>query len=170
MSRIGWDLDEPEIDVPTEDPGIRSRLNLFRIILLLAIGILLYRVIYLQQIGGAEFQALAEENRFATLPISSPRGVIFDRNGLPLADNVPSFNVTITPAFLPEDDAERMAVFQRLSLLTGVPITNTAEQQSLIAEADPELVSQYTRLAGLYGAPVSETLDLSSRRCRTTSR
>ena len=51
MSRIGWDLDEPEIDVPTEDPGIRSRLNLFRIILLLAIGILLYRVIYLQQIG-----------------------------------------------------------------------------------------------------------------------
>ncbi len=161
MSRIGWDLDEPEIDVPTEDPGIRSRLNLFRIILLLAIGILLYRVIYLQQIGGAEFQALAEENRFATLPISSPRGVIFDRNGLPLADNVPSFNVTITPAFLPEDDAERMAVFQRLSLLTGVPITNTAEQQSLIAEADPELVSQYTRLAGLYGAPVLETLDQS---------
>lgn len=161
MSRMGWDLDEPETADPVDDPGIRSRLNLFRLIIVLAMGVLLYRVIYLQQIGGLEYQALAEENRFATLPISAPRGVIFDRNGNLLADNVPSFNVTITPAFLPENEDELMAVFQRLSLLTGVPITNTTEQQALIAAADPALVSQYTRLAGLYGEPVLDTLDES---------
>lgn len=161
MSRIGWDLDEPEIEPTAEDPGIRSRLNLFRLIIVIAIGVMLYRVIYLQQVGGAEFQAQAEENRFATLPIAAPRGVIFDRNGNLLADNVPSFNITITPAFLPDDEAERLAVFQRLSALTGVPVTNTVEQQRLIAEADPALVSQYTRLAGLYGEPVLQTLDQS---------
>ncbi len=161
MSRIGWDIDEPEVEPTAQDPGMRGRLNLFRLILVVAIGVLLYRVIYLQQVGGAEFQAQAEENRFATLPIAAPRGVIFDRNGNLLADNIPSFNVTITPAFLPEDEAERLAVFQRLSMLTGVPITNTVEQQRLIAEADPALVSQYTRLAGLYGEPVLETLDQS---------
>lgn len=161
MSRIGWDLDEPEIEPTAEDPGVRGRLNLFRLIIVIAIGVMLYRVVYLQQVGGAEFQAQAEENRFATLPIAAPRGVIFDRNGNLLADNVPSFNVTITPAFLPDDEAERLAVFQRLSALTGVPVTNTVEQQRLIAEADPALVSQYTRLAGLYGEPILQTLDQS---------
>ena len=161
MSRIGWDLDEPEVEDLTEDPGVRSRLNLFRVLIIVAMLIMLYRVIYLQQIGGEEYQALAEENRFATLPIPAPRGVIFDRNGNLLADNTPSFNVTITPAFLPESEEEQLAVFERLSILTGVPVTNTVEQQRLIAEADPQLVSQYTRLAGLYGEPVLETLDRS---------
>ena len=142
MSRIGWDLDEPEVEDLTEDPGVRSRLNLFRLLIIVAMLIMLYRVIYLQQIGGEEFQALAEENRFATLPIAAPRGVIFDRNGNLLADNTPSFNVTITPAFLPESEEEQLAVFERLSILTGVPVTNTVEQHRLIAEVDPQLVSQ----------------------------
>ena len=69
----------------------------------------------------------------------APRGVIFDRNGEPLAINQPSFDVTITPAFLPDDEAERQAVYERLSLLTGVPVTNTLQQQILIEAANPEL-------------------------------
>ncbi|MEM7802551.1 MAG: hypothetical protein AAF633_25380, partial [Chloroflexota bacterium] len=55
----------------------------------------------------------------------APRGVIFDRNGTLLATNEPSFNVTITPAFLPGDETERLAVFERLSILTCIPVTNT---------------------------------------------
>ena len=85
--------------------------------------------------------------------------MIFDRYGAPLAINRPSFDVTITPAFLPDDGDARQAVYERLSVLTGVPVTNTIQQQALVAAANPELVSTYSRLAQLYGAPLEETLD-----------
>jgi penicillin-binding protein 2 len=84
---------------------------------------------------------------------------MFDREGRPLAVNVPSFNVTITPAFLPNDENELQAIYERLSLLTGVPVTNTVQQEALIAAANPELVETYSRLAEIYGASPEETLD-----------
>ncbi|MEM9777198.1 MAG: penicillin-binding protein 2 [Chloroflexota bacterium] len=122
---------------------------------------LLFRVFWLQQVRGDDLRAQSTDNRTARLLIDAPRGVIFDRDGNLLATNEPSFNVTITPAFLPTDEAERLAVFQRLSLLTGVPVTNTTQQQELVDAADPALVRQYTELARLYGAPIDETLDAS---------
>jgi penicillin-binding protein 2 len=158
MSRIGWDRVE-DIEPPEEDTGIGARLLLLRIFIVVVLALLLYRVYWLQQNRGEEFQTLAEENQLARILIDAPRGVIFDRNGLLLAANEPSFNVTITPAFLPDDPAERQAIFERVSLLTGVPVSNTLEQEQLIAVADPALVSTYGRLAELYDAPVEETLD-----------
>jgi len=158
MSRIGWERVE-DIDVPQEDPGIRARLYFFRIVIIALFAVLVYRVYALQQTRGEEFQLRAADNQLATLLITPPRGAIFDRNGQPLAVNLPSFNVTITPAFLPRNPAERLAVFERLSLLTGVPVTNTVEQDALRAAADQELIGAYSRLAQLYNAPVDTTLD-----------
>ena len=160
MSRIGWERVE-DIEVPEEDTGIRGRLLLLRGIIVIVLVLLLYRVYWLQQTRGQEFQTLAEENQLARLLIDAPRGVIFDRNGEPMAVNEPSFNVTITPAFLPDDPAERQAVFERLSLLTGVPVSNTVQQLDLLSAADPALVSTYGRLADLYNASVDETLDVT---------
>jgi penicillin-binding protein 2 len=134
-------------------------LFLMRGVIIVVLLLLLVRVYWLQQTRGQELQILAEENQLARILIDAPRGVIFDRNGLPLAVNEPSFNVTITPAFLPDDPAERQAVFERLSILTGVPVTNTIQRQELLSAADPALVSTYSRLAELYDAPVEETLD-----------
>ncbi|VAW31412.1 Cell division protein FtsI [Peptidoglycan synthetase], partial [hydrothermal vent metagenome] len=111
------------------------------------------------QTEGSELQALAQENQFAILRSDAPRGVIFDRDGDPLAINIPSFNVTITPFFLPDDENELQAIYERLSLLTGVPVTNTVEQQALIQAANLELVETYTRLAQIYGASDEATLD-----------
>ncbi|HID53069.1 MAG TPA: hypothetical protein EYP41_13680, partial [Anaerolineae bacterium] len=121
--------------------------------------LLVFRVFWIQQNKGAEMQALAQENQLAILRSDADRGAIFDRNGNPLAVNVPSFNVTITPAFLPDDENELQAVYERLSFLTGVPVTNTVQQEALIAAANPELVETYSRLAKIYNAPVEETLD-----------
>lgn len=159
MSSIGWKPPEDQTpDVQTRMPGISTRILFMRIVIVAILVLLLYRVYWLQQTRGADLQALATENQFATLTTNAPRGVIFDRNGESLADNEPSFNVTITPAFLPRDENERQAVFERLSLLTSVPLTNTVEQEALVTAANPELVSTYSRLAQIYGAPVEETL------------
>lgn len=143
------------------DTALRGRLYFFRLLIVVVLGFLLYRVYWLQQIEGRGFIEAARENRTARLLIRAPRGVMFDRFGEPLVVNEPRFNVTITPALLPRDEAERMAVFERLSILTGVPVTNTIQQQALYDAADPALIEQYTDLAQLYGAPVDETLDLS---------
>ena len=159
MSSIGWkppDERDPEIQ---QIPGIGGRLLFMRVIVVLVLTLLVYRVYWLQQTAGEELATRATDNQFAILTTNAPRGVIVDRNGFPLAINKPSFNVTITPAFLPDDEAEIEAVYRRLSELTKVPITNTVEQELLIASANPELVNTYSRLAEIYGADVEETLD-----------
>jgi penicillin-binding protein 2 len=157
MSFKGWDIDEPEEVI--EDAGQRGRLQFFRIIIAAVLVLLLIRVYILQQDEAEQLITLANDNQFARLSIDPPRGVIFDAAGIPLAYNEPSFDVTITPAFLPGEESERMRVFDRLSILTGVPVTNTLEQQALVDQADPELVETYTRLAELYGASAEQTLD-----------
>ena len=159
MSRIGWERVEDLELKEGEDIGIRNRLNFLRIIFIFILGFLLYRVWWIQQTRGPELATLASDNQLAELQTDAPRGVIFDRNGEPLAVNKPSFNVTITPAFLPGDEDELKAVYERLSLLTGVPVTNTVQQRVLVEAANPELVSTYSRLAQIYGASVEKTLD-----------
>ncbi|MAT99424.1 MAG: hypothetical protein CL608_19970 [Anaerolineaceae bacterium] len=159
MSRMGWDRVEDMEELEKEDFGLRGRLFFFRIAVVAVLGMLLYRVYWIQQTAGGELEALAQENQFAILRNDAPRGVIFDRDGDPLAINIPSFNVTITPTFLPDDENELQAIYERLSLLTGVPVTNTVEQQALVEAANPELVETYTRLAEIYGVSGQETLD-----------
>jgi penicillin-binding protein 2 len=158
MSRVGWERVE-ETEVPDSDSGIQVRLVFLRAVFIIVIVLLLYRVFWIQRSQGEEFQTLAEQNQLARLTIDAPRGVILDRNGQSLAVNEPSFNVTITPAFLPDDPGERQAIYARLSLLTGVPVTNTLQQRELVSEADPSMVSTYSKLADLYDAPIDETLD-----------
>ncbi|MCP4362833.1 MAG: hypothetical protein GY796_32925 [Chloroflexi bacterium] len=158
MSRIGWEHTE-EQEAAAEDVGVRGRLYFFRIFIIIIFGLLLYRVYWIQQSRGEELTIQAQENQFAILETDASRGVIFDRNGLPLAVNLPSFNVTITPAFLPDGEAAQQAIYERLALLTGVPVTNTVQQQNLIESANPELVQTYSRLAQAFGASVEETLD-----------
>ncbi|MCA9932460.1 MAG: penicillin-binding protein 2 [Ardenticatenaceae bacterium] len=159
MSRMGWErIEELELQ-QQDDPGVYGRLFFFRIFIVAIFGLLLYRVYFLQQNSGEELQTLAADNQFAELLTDAPRGVIFDRNGELLAVNQPSFNVTITPAFLPDTEEEQQAVYARLSALTGVPITNTVQQEALVAAANPELVGSYTRLAEIYGVSPRDTLD-----------
>ena len=158
MSSIGWKPPEERDPEVQQIPGVGGRLLFMRVVVVIVLSLLVYRVYWLQANKGPGLAERARGNQFAELTTEPPRGVILDRRGLPLAINKPSFNVTITPAFLPNDEGERQGVFERLSLLTGVPITNTVEQEALIASANPELVDTYARLAEIYGASVEDTL------------
>jgi penicillin-binding protein 2 len=97
------------------------RLNSYRLAVILVIGILIGRVYQLQLVEGQTYQDLADENRFDTVSVPAARGVIYDRYGVPLALNVPSFNVTVTPAALPDDEEAELEVLERLSALIGIP-------------------------------------------------
>ncbi|MBK5287874.1 MAG: penicillin-binding protein 2, partial [Acidimicrobiia bacterium] len=76
------------------------------------------RLFMLQVSSNGQFATLAQANRSVKQPIVSIRGVIYDRNGLPLVTNVPAYTVKIRPADLPED--RRAEVVQRLAILLNM--------------------------------------------------
>jgi penicillin-binding protein 2 len=102
------------------------RLRATYIVMILLAGIFIFRLYYIQILHGAQYQARAEDNRLITVKIPAPRGVIYDRNDYLLVRNIPTFNITITPALLPDSDAEIQSIYRRLSELTGVPVSKEA--------------------------------------------
>jgi penicillin-binding protein 2 len=60
-----------------------------------------FRLFSLQVLDGQNFLSQAEENRTTRVSDPTQRGIIYDRNGIVLARNIASYNVTITPAYLP---------------------------------------------------------------------
>ncbi len=99
------------------------RLIFFQAIIVFSLMILVVRTADLQFARGEQFQQDAEENRLQIALEPAPRGVILDRNGVPLAKNDPAYNITITPAELPDDPAEVLEVYNRVSALVDVPAT-----------------------------------------------
>src|SRR5215207_3646267 len=50
---------------------------------------------FVQIVQGDYYRELAENNRLRKLPIQAPRGLIFDRHGRLLVENVPSYNLML---------------------------------------------------------------------------
>lgn len=59
--------------------------------------LLLSRLFYLQITNQQHYSTLSENNRVSIRPIAPTRGLIFDRNGILLAQNLPSFTLEIIP-------------------------------------------------------------------------
>jgi len=102
------------------------RLGLFRAIVIFSLLVLVMRTGELQFGRREQFVQDAEENRLQLVLVPAPRGQIYDRNMTPLAQNDPAYNVTITPAQLPDDPEEVLALYNRLSALVDVPATRAA--------------------------------------------
>ena len=62
--------------------------------------LLVARLFYLQVLRYDDYQAQAESNRTAIVPIVPNRGVITDRNGIVLATNYSAYTIEITPSRL----------------------------------------------------------------------
>src|SRR5438874_6270694 len=99
-----------------------SRFLVFGLAAILAIGGLMTRMFYLQVVSGGQYAALSQGNREVAQAIPSSRGVIYDRTGLVLVKNVPTFAVKIRPVDLPEE--RRDEVVNRLSALLNVNVAD----------------------------------------------
>ncbi len=63
--------------------------------------ILIGRLVFLQIHHHALYKTLALNNQVRIVPITPTRGLIFDRNGVLLAENLPAFSLEITPERTP---------------------------------------------------------------------
>ncbi|HSC84814.1 MAG TPA: penicillin-binding protein 2 [Pseudomonas sp.] len=75
---------------------VRRRVVVGGVLVLLLTSLLIARMYYLQVIQYDYHSTLAENNRIHVQPIPPTRGLIFDRNGVIIADNRPSFSLTMT--------------------------------------------------------------------------
>jgi penicillin-binding protein 2 len=104
----------------------------------LVLGSLLFRLINLQVLQGTDWLEQAVENYTTIDSIAPSRGIIYDRNGYILAGNIASYSVVITPANLPDSDADIQNIYRELSVLIDVPATQgTIEDAKLVAECVP---------------------------------
>jgi penicillin-binding protein 2 len=72
-----------------------ARLGVATLIVVALISILLGRYYYLQVIRYQDFATQSESNRVHVRPVSPTRGLIYDRNGVLLADNKAGFTLSI---------------------------------------------------------------------------
>jgi penicillin-binding protein 2 len=75
----------------------RFRLNLLVAFLIILSLVLILRLAYLQISEFKRYQTLSLKNQMSIIPIAPPRGVILDRNGVLLAENIPVYVLEIIP-------------------------------------------------------------------------
>ena len=75
---------------------VRSRVVVGAIVVVALICALIARLYYLQVVQYEYHSTLSENNRVHVQPIPPTRGLIFDRNGVVIADNRPSFSLSMT--------------------------------------------------------------------------
>jgi penicillin-binding protein 2 len=117
MSRLGT------LSHPNKPHPKLWRLRVIQLGFALAFLLLIIRIYTIQLVDRQTYIAQADENRFDTVSIPATRGIIVDRNDKPLAVNVASANITVTPALLPDNEDNEMAVLERLSRLINVPLS-----------------------------------------------
>ncbi len=110
------------------DPGKRRALGM-TIGMLAAFFVLVGQLWYLQVLEGAKLQELSDKNRIRVRPVAAPRGVLFDRNGLPLVDNRPAFTLSLIPREI--DDPQQ--VLGRLSVLLKIPYSELHDALGRVA-------------------------------------
>jgi penicillin-binding protein 2 len=98
-------------------------------IMSLVIAFYIIQLFSMQILQGQAYVEQANQNRTKEISVATQRGIIYDRNGFVLARNVPSYNVVITPANLPDTDllnpnGDVQRIYRELSALIDVPVDN----------------------------------------------
>jgi penicillin-binding protein 2 len=83
-------------DHHTEQRLFEQRAVTAAVIMLLALGSVIARLVWLQVVRYDYFAELSQGNRIKIEPVPPNRGLILDRNGLPLATNAPSYQLEMT--------------------------------------------------------------------------
>ena len=95
---------------------VQRRLGILRVGLMLVVALLALRLWHLQIREGPYYRDLSENNRTRSVILEPARGLIYDRNGVLLANNVPSFSLYVTL----EDVKDREGLVSTLATLLNL--------------------------------------------------
>ena len=113
-SRRGREIDDAVLTVTEEDAArlewplskwwFRSIWWLSFFVLTLLAG----RVFILNTVQGKKYQDMAERNSLRMITIPAPRGIIYDRSGQALVENIPTLDLAVVPSDLPREEETRI--------------------------------------------------------------
>lgn len=124
-------LSPERLQLPTKLPPRRWGTALTIVTVLL--GALALRAFNLQIVHGADYRERATSNRIAIKVVKASRGLVYDRNLVPLVKNVPRFSLIAQPNLLPTDLHERAALLDRVADL--VALDDGAREKIAAADA-----------------------------------
>lgn len=130
-----------------EEVPERARLTGLILISLAVLSVLSWQMFNLQVVEGESYQRAAEINRVRKFPISASRGVMFDRDGRKLMENIPSFEIVLIPADLWRLEPEqREASIRNLASWAGIDEAAVREvvNQSTKNSYDPKIIQENT--------------------------
>lgn len=85
---------------PDEAKEYQSRYKIFYIMIAFTMTIFTVRLWYLQVISGNELREFSEKNRIKQNKITAPRGLMLDRDGKVLVENLPGFEAILSPQYI----------------------------------------------------------------------
>ena len=130
-----------QVSRPT--PTVRRRFSFLIYFMVLAIVVMTCRGFYLQIVKGAEFRDRAENNRVHAIIDSAPRGVIYDRNGIQLVENISSTDLLFDPVLLPDEEEEGYLLESLAELLPDVDVEKTYNALALTRKQQrPNLIAK----------------------------
>jgi penicillin-binding protein 2 len=120
--------------------AVGRRATAARVVILAAFAVLLLAFFRVQVLRSARYQTQSESNRLRSVVVPAPRGLITDRNGVVLAENVPGYAVSLHAAS--ED-----SLVAGLDRLQGVLPTDSAARASILsryraAPSEPVLIAR----------------------------
>ena len=99
----------------------KNRVIVAWLVVLMLIGLLIARLVLLQVHDHAHFTTLSKNNWLKIIPSPPPRGFIYDRNGVVLAENQTSYSLEIVPEKVPDMDA-MLATLREIVLISDSDI------------------------------------------------
>ncbi len=103
-------------------PKLALRVAILGGVLLAIFAALFLRLWALQVLSGQKYVAQAQANSFRVLRLPAPRGLIEDRNGVPIVTNTPSTAIQLWPSDLPKVYLDRYAELASLARISRVPL------------------------------------------------
>ena len=79
---------------------LRLRLGFALAFVMIGFAALVARFSYLQIYRYDDFHSQAEDNRISIVPVAPARGLIYDRNGILVADNVSAYTLELVPSLI----------------------------------------------------------------------
>jgi penicillin-binding protein 2 len=106
---------------PTHHDIGQRRIVVMAAMVFAAFVVVIGQLWYLQVLEGGRFLDASDKNRIRIRPVAAPRGILFDRHGVPLVDNRPAFTLSLIPRELDRDPGRRQVALGRVAALLGIP-------------------------------------------------
>lgn len=125
--------------------------------------VILVRLVEVQVVRADYYEGLAD--RMLTRPVSylrAPRGSILDRDGRPLVEDVPAYDISVHYAVLSGESDRYLhgiarALRQRGAIASDVPAADT------IAELKTQIAQMWQGLSAITGRPISDFIEAGER-------